>query len=107
MIGNHVAQGAGSFVKAAAMFHAHSFGGGDLHVVHVIAIPQRLDNVVGKTEHHQVLNGFFSQVMIDAVNLIFREHLLEVLVELFRRFQVMAERFLDNDARPMPVFLFC
>ena len=44
--------------------------------------------------------------MIDAINLIFGEHLLEVLVQLFRRFQIMAKRFLYNDASPMSVFFF-
>jgi len=66
MIGNHVAKRAGSFIEAAAMLDANGFGGGNLYVVDVIAIPERLDDVVGKTEDHQVLNGFFAEGMIDA-----------------------------------------
>ena len=52
MIGDHVAEGAGGFVKAAAMFDADGFGGGDLDVVNVIAIPERLENGVGEAEDH-------------------------------------------------------
>src|ERR1700682_1988482 len=44
--------------------------------------------------------------MIDAINLIFREYLLEVLVQLFRGFQIMAKRFLDNDPSPVSTFFF-
>ena len=106
MIGNHVAQGAGGFVKAAAMFHAHSFGGGNLHVVDVVTIPERFDNVVGKTKDHQVLDGFFAEIVVDAVDLIFGEDLLEVLVELFGGFQIVAKRFFHDHASPVPVFFF-
>ena len=76
MVGNHVAEGAGGFVEAAAMFHANDFGGGDLHVVDVIAIPERLDDVVRKAEDHHVLDGFFAEIMVDAVDLLFGENLL-------------------------------
>jgi hypothetical protein len=60
MIGNHVTQRAGGLVKTAAMLHAHSFRGGNLHVIDVVAIPQRLDDVVGETKHHQVLHRLFA-----------------------------------------------
>ena len=78
MIGNHVAKCAGGFVKAAAMFDAHGFGGGDLHMVDVIAIPERLDDAVGEAEDHDVLDGLFAQIVIDAVDLVFGEDLLQI-----------------------------
>ena len=84
MVGNHVAKGAGGFVEAAAMFDADGFGGGDLHVVDVIAIPERLDDVVREAEDHQVLDGLFAEVVVDAVDLIFGEDLFQIFVELDR-----------------------
>src|SRR3984893_9589780 len=66
MIGDHVTKGPGGFVKATTMFDADGFCGGDLHVVDVIAIPEGLDDVVGKAKDHDVLDGFFAEVMIDA-----------------------------------------
>ena len=72
MVGHHVAQGARVVVVAAALFDAHGFGDGDLHVVDVAAIPDRFENSVGETERQNVLDSFFSQVMVDAVDLAFR-----------------------------------
>jgi len=39
---HHVAQGTGSFVVSAATFHTERFGGGNLHVIDVTMIPERL-----------------------------------------------------------------
>ncbi len=57
-----------------------------------------------KRKHHQVLNGLFAEVVVDAVDLIFRQALLQIFVELDRRVVVVTKRFLDDHARPMPVF---
>src|SRR3954452_10737497 len=43
---NHVAQRARGFVEAAAPLHSKSFRGGDLHMIDVVAIPQRLKDAV-------------------------------------------------------------
>ena len=106
VVGHHVAQRAGGFVKAAAMFDAHGFGGGDLHVIDVMAIPDRLDDAVRETEDHHVLDGLFAEIVIDAVDLVFGEDLLQILVELLGGFEVVAERLFDDDARPVSVFFF-
>src|SRR5256885_16979742 len=42
--------------------------------------------------------------VVDAVDLVLRQNLLQFLVELLRRFQVMAERLFDDHARPAAVF---
>src|ERR1700688_30385 len=104
MIGHHIAEGAGSFIEGASMLDTDSFSCRDLHVVDVIAIPEGLDDVVGEAEDQNVLYGLFAEIMIDAVDLIFVEDLLELLVELSRGLQVVAERLFDNNAGPMTVF---
>ena len=50
VVGHHVAQRAGVFVISAAQLHAQFFGDRHLHVVHVAAIPHRLENSVGEAE---------------------------------------------------------
>ena len=106
MIRHHVSQGACRFIEAAAMLHPHGLRRGDLHMVHVIAVPQGFDDVVRKAEDHYVLRGLFAEIVIDAIDLLFRQNLLQFLVELLRRFQVVAERLFDDHPRPVAVFFF-
>ena len=68
-----MSRGAGGFVERTAMFDANSFGGGDLYVVDVSAIPERFNNAVGKTKNQNVLDGFFAEIVIDTVDLLFGE----------------------------------
>ena len=105
MVRTHVAQRSRGFVIPAALFHAHRFGRRDLHIVDVMAIPDRLENAVAEAEHHQVLHGLFAQVMVDPVNLRFLQRLLDVFIELNGGVEVAAERLLDDHARIMAVLL--
>ena len=50
-------------------------------MIDISAIPDRFEDAVGKTERHDVLDGFFSQVVIDAVNLFFANGLKKLLVQ--------------------------
>ena len=61
------------FVIAAARLHAERFGGGDLDMIDVAAIPERLEDRVRETQHHDVLRGLFAEEMIDPVGVIFRK----------------------------------
>ncbi len=98
MVLKHVAHHAGLFVIATAVFHPHGFGRGDLHVVDVAPVPDRLEHRVGETEHHDVLHGFFAEVVIDPVNLPLIQEFVNAAIELARSLQVGAERFLDHHA---------
>jgi hypothetical protein len=100
MILDHVAQSAGPFVVRGTPLDAHGFSSSDLHVIDVAAVPNRLEHAVAEPEHHQVLNGFFSEIVVDAKNLILVEVVVELDVELARAAQVCAERFLDDDPAP-------
>ena len=66
---HHVAQRAGRFVEGCAALDAEGFRGGDLDVIDVVAIPDGLENSVAEAEGEDVLDGFFAEIMIDAVNL--------------------------------------
>src|SRR5882757_1665879 len=101
MIGNHVAESASLIVVSAARTDAQSFGGGDLQVIDIAAVPDRFEDAVGKAEDDDVLNRLFAEIMIDAINLTFVERLFQRGVESASRLEIMAERFLDNDATPV------
>ena len=99
MVLHHIAQRAGFLVERPAALDAQRFGGGDLHVVDVIAVPDRLEDAVGKAEHQNVLHRLFAQVVVDAENLALLENGIDLVVELARRFQVVAKRLLNHHRR--------
>ena len=78
----HVAQHAGRVVVAAAAADGHFLGHGDLHVVDVVAVPDRLEDRVGEPQHQHVLHGLLAQVMVDAIDLLFAKHAVHRLVQL-------------------------
>ena len=68
---HHVAQRAGFVVVRPAAFDANRFGHGDLHVVDVRGVPQRLEQRVREAQRQQVLHRFFAEVVVDAEHLVF------------------------------------
>ncbi len=90
---------------AAAALHANGFGYGNLYVIDITAVPDRLEDSVGETESHNVLNGFLAQIMVDPVDLLFVRHFEDLLIQNLRRFQIVTERFFNNDSAPVSVAL--
>ena len=100
VIRHHIPQRAGLFIIAAPMLHPETLRHGDLHMVDVLAIPDRLEDPVGKPEDQNILHRLFPEIVIDPVDLPFLQDPLELVVQRPRRFQVMSERFFDDDATP-------
>ena len=100
---HHVAQRARCIVELAALLDADGLRHGDLHVIDVIAVPQRLENRVGEPQHHDVLHGLFAEIVVDPVDLALGEHGEDFAIERLRRFQIGAERLLDDDAPPASI----
>jgi hypothetical protein len=69
VIGNHVAERAGRFVKAPRC-HADRFGGGDLDVVNVRAVPKGSMMLLAKRKTKTFWTVFFAEVVVDAVDLL-------------------------------------
>ena len=65
MVLDHVADRAGLFVKRAPALHAERFGHRDLHALDAIAVPDRLEELVGEPEREDVEDRFLAQVMVD------------------------------------------
>ena len=87
----------GRLVEAAAVPDAERLGHGDLHVVDVAPVPDRLEDGVGEAQGEDVLDGLLPEVVVDAVHLRLVEHGVHGGVELVRAVQVAAVRLLDDD----------
>ena len=102
MVLHHVAQRAGLLVERPAAFHAQRFRRRDLHVIDVVAIPDRLEDAVGEAEDQNVLHRLLAQVVIDAEDLVLVEDRVDLVIQFARRIEIVAERLLNHhaDARP-------
>src|SRR5882724_1538406 len=70
VIGNHIAQSAGTFVISPAPFHAEILCSSNLDMVDVVSIPDRFEYAVAKTKNQEVLHRLFTKIVIDAIDLI-------------------------------------
>ena len=73
MVLEHVAQHAGGIVVVGAAADVDLLGHGDLHVVDVVAVPDRLEDRVGEPQHEDVLDRFLAEIVVDAVDLLLVE----------------------------------
>ncbi len=72
-------------------------------MVDVSPVPDRFENPICKAENQNVLNSFFAQVVVDAVDLLFIQHLANLFVQFFRRI-IIASKWFFNDYAPPAVF---
>ena len=96
---HHIAHGTRSIVIGAAPGHIDCLSHRDLHMVDVFRLPQRLEQDIGKAHRHQVLDGFLAQIMVDPVDLLFREMPRQNRVQRPRRGQIAAKGLFHHDAR--------
>ena len=62
---DHVAEGAGFLVEAAAHLDRERLRDVDLDVVDVVAVPDRLEHAVGEAQREQVLHRLAAEVVVD------------------------------------------
>ena len=106
MIRDHIPQGTRRVVIAAALLDAQAFGDGDLDVINVIAIPDRLKDAVAKTKYQNILNRLFAQIMIDAIDLSLLYGTQKIGVQSFGGIQIAAEWLFINKPPPIAVLFF-
>ena len=99
MVLQHVPDGAGPVVEPAAVRDIERLGHGDLDVVHVGPVQQRLDHRVGEPDEQHVLHRVEGQPVVDPEDRLLREVLVHGVVELPRAGQVDAERLLHHHPR--------
>src|SRR5271169_293418 len=105
MVRHHVAQRAGDLVKISAALDPDGFGGSNLHVIYMVAIPQRLEDRVRKPQRHDVLDRLLAEEMIHAEDLRLVEDLEDAGVERLGGSKITAKRLFDNDPTPTAVLL--
>src|SRR3954451_23209619 len=67
--------------------------------------PEFLEDGVRKTEHENVLDGFFPEVVVDAKHLLLVSVPRQLLVQFHRGSKIMPEWFFDNQPLPEAVAL--
>ena len=82
MILHHVAQSTGLVVESTSTLDAHILYRCDLHALDVVAIPERLEDTIRKTQRHDILYRLLSEEVIDTIELMFVEGLAVDLVQL-------------------------
>src|SRR5262249_29957072 len=78
----------------------YGLGGGNLNVVDMVAVPERLEDAVGEAQHQDVLDRFFAEEMVDPIDLIFGQYLEYPRVESLRRCKIVAEGVFDDHPPP-------
>ena len=71
MVWHHVAQRTGCLIEFRTQLDAHCFRHSDLHVVDVVAVPNRLEDPVGEPQYHNVLDRLLAEEMIHSIDLRF------------------------------------
>ena len=105
MIGDHVPQCARGLVEPSALFGANGLSHRDLHVIDVIAVPDRLEEAVPEPKGHDVLDRFLPEEMVDAIDLVLGQYRENGAIEGSRALEIAPERLLDDYAPPSPVLL--
>src|SRR5580765_3623632 len=111
MILDHITNGSGLLVKLSSAGHAKFLSHGDLHTLHIVAVPDGLKKRIGKTKVKQICNRFFPQVVVNSKNPRFRESLLQSRIQHLGRSQVTTEGLLYDDSSAVratrPLQTFC
>src|SRR5437763_16583121 len=98
MVLHHVPDRSGLLVEASAALHAEALSHGDLHAGDVAAVPDRLQEGVGKAEEEQVLHRLLPQVTIDTEKARIWTDNVQRAVKHMQRSQVVTKCLLDNHA---------
>lgn len=80
-----VACGPDAVVVARATTDADVLGHRDLDVVDVVAVPDRLEHLVGEAERQEVLDRLLAEVVVDPEDGVGREDVGDDLVEAHAR----------------------
>ncbi len=98
---NHVAQLTGLIEVAPAALDADFLGNRDFHVGNMVLVPLGLEQAVGETQGNEVLHRVLAQIVVDAVDAVFREELRNGVVDPARRGQVVTDRLFQHRSRAL------
>jgi hypothetical protein len=96
-------RGPDAVVVSGPATDADVLGHRDLNMIHVVAVPDRFEQLVGEAQRQHVLDGLFPQVVIDSEDGVALEDGRHFGFQLPCGRQVAAERLLDDDPAPRGV----
>src|SRR5688572_31616511 len=98
MVWDHIAQRPRFIVITAAQFDAKGLCDSDLNVIDEVAVPDRFEDAVTKSEHQDILNRFFPQIVVDAIDLTLFQDREQIAIELLSGRQIVSERLLEYES---------
>ena len=101
VVDDDVAQRPDRVVEVAAVLDAEALGHRDLHGRDVVAVPDRLEHRVREPQVEDLAEAHLPEEVVDPVQLRLVEVLVDLVVELAGRGEVVSERLLDDDARAL------
>ena len=51
-------------------------------MVNISVVPQGFENNIGKAKGHQILHGFFAQIVVDTIDLVFPEYRKKFIIDV-------------------------
>ena len=106
MVLDYIADGTGLFIVGAAALESQVFRYGNLYMVNVATVPDGFKNAICQAKNKDVLDGFFAEIVVDAVDLFLAKDLGDLAVQLVRRCEVVPKGFFDDDTCPaLAVFI--
>src|SRR5690554_6007648 len=97
MILQHVASGTTAVVITPTASNPKAFRHRNLDAFHIVAIPERLKDGIGKALHQEILNRFLSEVVVDPIDLSLVKLLSDDLIQFPCRIQVTTKRLFDDN----------
>ncbi len=97
---DHIVERAGLLIIRSTSLDADRFRTGDLYVIDVSSIPERLEDPVAEAKRQNVLDGFLAEVVIDAIDLGFVERFVQVIAQFACAGEVVSERLLHDEPSP-------
>ena len=91
---------ASRLVKRSAPLYADRFRRCNLHMVDAVAIPDRLEDAVGETKRHDILDCVLAEKVVDAENLVLMQRAQDLRIQSARRIQAMSERLFNHHPAP-------
>ena len=82
MVLHHISKGPRVIIVATAFFNPQAFSKSNLDIVNKILVPKVIKNKISKTNGKDILDHFFSKVMVDPEDLFFIKGFFQFLVEL-------------------------
>src|SRR5271166_45472 len=98
MVLDDVANRARAIVEDAASLNPEVFRHGDLHALHMVAVPHLLHETVGEAKGNHIGDRALREIVIDTEDRGLIEGGMQDAVEFLRRSQVVTEGLLDDDA---------